>query len=376
MQVLCPDIRPGVPLNRQAADHLRRMIVSGELPVGTRLPAAQTLAEHWKSNTFTVHKALSSLVKEGLLSRRPRVGTIVAARRPALHSVGIYCDGRYLASGREQSYTLAVLAALQTQLAERSVQITLWMDPRPEREQRKPWPALNRIIRNRRIQGLIAPLVNDCDLTWLRKLPVPLACHRRDGHPGEVHSDLRGLVAMGVRQLARRGCRRIGILSTVEAEAEAGKTLPPDLADYYQHFQQLVVEHGLETRPQWICAPRSYQYAKEKWGYERFRQLWSEAEHPEGLIVFSDVAVRGVVTAILERRVSVPQELKLVMHRNREVGLVCPLPADWVEFRAVETADALVAQLERQLAGEPANPIVLPAKLIEAESSDTVGEEN
>jgi DNA-binding GntR family transcriptional regulator len=66
----------------EVAQHLVGAIVSGQYPVGAVLPNELALCAQFGVSRFTVREALQRLVAEGLVSRRPRVGTVVIARHP------------------------------------------------------------------------------------------------------------------------------------------------------------------------------------------------------------------------------------------------------------------------------------------------------
>lgn len=67
----------GTPPYLQIRDQLRRMIVSGSLPVGTRLPAIRHLATDLEVANNTVGRAYAELEAEGLVVGAGRRGTIV-----------------------------------------------------------------------------------------------------------------------------------------------------------------------------------------------------------------------------------------------------------------------------------------------------------
>lgn len=64
----------------QIASALRRDISTGIHPVGDRLPAETTLAEHYGASVPTIRRALAALADEGLVDRRQGSGTYVIAR--------------------------------------------------------------------------------------------------------------------------------------------------------------------------------------------------------------------------------------------------------------------------------------------------------
>ncbi|WP_281744740.1 PLP-dependent aminotransferase family protein [Thermanaerovibrio acidaminovorans] len=67
-----------VPLHRQLSGHLRRLILSGALPPGERLPSYRQMAQGLSVSRSTVEEAYCELEAEGLLCLSPRRGVFVA----------------------------------------------------------------------------------------------------------------------------------------------------------------------------------------------------------------------------------------------------------------------------------------------------------
>jgi GntR family transcriptional regulator len=75
--------RKAPPRYRSIADALRRQIGEGRYRVGGRLPTEERLCEMFGASRLTLREALRNLSDEGLIVRRPRLGsTIVASRAP------------------------------------------------------------------------------------------------------------------------------------------------------------------------------------------------------------------------------------------------------------------------------------------------------
>ncbi len=72
------------PINRQIVDGVRRLIASGELPVGAGLPSVRGLAQQLAINPNTVAKAYADLTAEGWLDARSGLGLFVAVPRQRL----------------------------------------------------------------------------------------------------------------------------------------------------------------------------------------------------------------------------------------------------------------------------------------------------
>jgi len=81
LQIVTGDPRP---ITRQIVDGVRRMIASGELPVGAALPSVRGLAQQLTVNPNTVAKAYTELTAEGWLDARAGLGLFVAQPRQLL----------------------------------------------------------------------------------------------------------------------------------------------------------------------------------------------------------------------------------------------------------------------------------------------------
>jgi GntR family transcriptional regulator len=71
----------GVPIYRQLAEQVRRMVASGQLTPGVPLPSIRDLALKHAINPMTVSKAYSLLENEGVLERH-RGKPMKVAQRP------------------------------------------------------------------------------------------------------------------------------------------------------------------------------------------------------------------------------------------------------------------------------------------------------
>lgn len=67
------------PIYLRVATALRKAIVDGQYPVGSRLPTEQELVAQFGISRFTAREAVRVLSAAGLITRKPRVGTVVVA---------------------------------------------------------------------------------------------------------------------------------------------------------------------------------------------------------------------------------------------------------------------------------------------------------
>ena len=72
----------------------------------------------------------------------------------------------------------------------------------------------------------------------------------------------------------------------------------------------------------------------------------------------------GVITAILERRLNIPQELKVVFHANDLMPYACPFPATFLKTEVGRYADALIEMVRTQFEGGEVNPVQIPVSVV------------
>ncbi len=74
------DYRDGRPIYEQVKDSLRRLVVSGALPPGEKLPSVRELAMQLTINPNTIQRAYRELESEGYIVSVPGKGSFAAQR--------------------------------------------------------------------------------------------------------------------------------------------------------------------------------------------------------------------------------------------------------------------------------------------------------
>ena len=352
--------RPKV-VYRQISEQIRELIVSGQLQPGTKLPPTDELAVKWQTHVATIHAALTPLVKEGLLTRQPKIGTFVSKRRSRLSDVGIYYDSNIWLN-QANAFKRAVHVELARLLEAEKINARVWFDPRNERQRGKPWGELVSAIERRAVQAVIATDIPDEVVAWLQSLPVLTAYFTPAALPNRVSLDFDQFAEASVALLKKQGCRSAGIISILEPGKPTSGRTGALKSDFYERFSSVCQEQGIEVRPGWMRMAHDFvrDESQEEFGYNEFRQIWRQPQRPDGLVVFPDTSVPGVILSLLEQRVNVPDELKLVAHKHAEINFLCPLPITYLYSSTAQVARALLSQIERQFEGETCEPILLP----------------
>jgi DNA-binding LacI/PurR family transcriptional regulator len=352
-------VQQGEALHRQITRHIRTLIHAGNLPAGSKLPRMHDLANHWRTNYFTVHTALTGLVREGLLERKPRLGTFVRQKRKDLRSVGIYYGDEILIK-HEREFYRSLHAQLLFLLHKENISTRIFIDSRPKHLQREPLPELGDSINSHAIQGLIVPLVSPSMSQWVNKLPVPTSVFSMArSECSRICNDNEQFITKSCEALREQGCRTLALINPTAPSSPSGGKNEND--SILNAFHSCIEKFRLKTYKSWIRVPRTNQEEQEKFGYQQFHKLWAQAEKPDGLIVYPENVSHGVALALLEKQVKVPAELKLVLHKNQNVDFLCPLPTNWIITREKDIADALIQQIQDRFAGlEPRNYVIHP----------------
>jgi DNA-binding LacI/PurR family transcriptional regulator len=358
-------------------EFVRELIRTGTLAPGTRIPPTERLSLWWGVNARTVHAALAPLVKEHLLVRKQRCGTFVCEPGEAgLKHVALY-DVRDVHAAFESEYVRVMQTAVQEVLAEAGLLAQVWMDTRARRD--VPWPALKAACQQRKVDAVLAVYAGSAQ-EWIAKLPVPVTFlfPPRSRGLSLVESDISQQYELALRELARQGSRSVGLISCAVSEATVRSTVQ----EAYSRFFEVAAELNLETRESWLPSRartgKPWGQLHEEYGYRQFKALWASGARPQGLFVDDDVVARGVVMAILECQVRVPEELKLVLYRNRETSTFCPLQASFVEVSLTDVARKSVDLVRRQLGGRRVRKTQVPARLCpapEANAGDKASEQ-
>jgi DNA-binding LacI/PurR family transcriptional regulator len=339
---------------RRIADGIRGQILDGLWTTGTQLPATDKLADTWKASYGTVHTALQSLAREGWIERLDGSGTFVAEFKNRFACAGIYHSIDIFAN-EESGFARALHTSLVKHLGAVDKTTQVFVDSRPETEQRDLLPALTDAIRLRQIQCLVAPTINSVDAPSLARLRLPTAFTVNPCSTNQVIFDMKSMLREAVRELAKQGCRSVGLITHIRADS------PTELmANFFTFFEQAVRELGLSTRDEWIRRPQETISDFERYGYRAFKALWNQVERPDGVVVYPDLVARGVISAVLELGVrEIPARMKFVFHRNDRSRPLCPFAATWAVSDVDRVASELIKLIHCQFAGEKTTPVFL-----------------
>lgn len=327
---------------------LREAILNNKLPSGARIPSVQKLAKLCETSVFTIQSALEPLVQEGLLERTPKLGTFVRPIHGQVTSVGLYFGSDFWHAPQMLFYR-QLYEELTREMTSQNIRHRVWIDSRPHHKHHLPMPEITRALQCREIQGLIVGIHSKIEYAWLRSLKSPVSLVSHIVSPRSVAFDMAQIARDGLTALHRQGCRRISVIAPFSSEKPKG--FESEALFFHRSLRATAKKLNLTLRPSLLRFPSrpldSMHY--EEFGFNEFRKIWKTSRHPDGVLVYPDTIVRGVIMAALVENVDVPKDLKLILHRNEGIPLLCPFEVAWIVSSPKQMAAAIIRHLKDQI---------------------------
>ncbi|WP_254705683.1 GntR family transcriptional regulator [Streptomyces vilmorinianum] len=330
---------------------LRRGILDGTWPPGSKLPTERALATETGLSVTTVRRAYEDLVALGLVERRQGAGTF-AAHRPA-------DDGPAGADRRVVGvlvpdtafYYPRVLQGIERELAAAGARLVLacsHYDPEEEDA------AVRRLLSSGVHGLLLVPTLHTATdpgrrADELLALPVPavlverrLAAHGPGDPTEHVCTDHEGGAYDAVRHLRDLGHERLGLL--VRADA-------PTTAPIESGFARAVADLGLRE-------PLRVRDGRRGWNPERADRAVADlrAAGVTAVLCFGDREAALVLAAARRAGLRVPEDLALISYDN-EFADVAEIPLTAVSPPKFQVGRLAAQILLRRLTDGDASPL-------------------
>lgn len=236
---------------------------------------------------------------------------------------------------------------LVSALAKVDTPARIFADYRPEKESGQPLPELVQAVESGAVSGVVCPILTAREYGWIHELPVPLAMVTGGcAGPEVLNISMRRSLMKAFLHAGEAGARSVGLIS----HRKRGKTgIPP--GELESTLLACAKACGLEVREQWM--EFGGKHPDESLGFSTFETFWKRRPRPDVILVDTDILSRGVVTAVLSMGIRVPQDLKLILHRNDLLPYPCPFPATFLETPVARCARSLLRILEEQTRGTP-----------------------
>ena len=354
------DVRP--LKYQEISDRLRRGILAGVWPVGTRLPTEKELVQTTSFSLNTVRRAVDVLVDEGLVERRQGAGTFVIMQRFPTP------QGRPRIGVMVPSTTAYFPTVLQgVDLAARSAGASIELES-SRYDARREGACIRKLV-EAGVEGLLlTPSLAELDdsverVQQLLDLPVPVVLMERSlpqDHPADrteyVRTDYVGGGYDAVHHLHALGHRRIMLL--LRAVSEPGDGV---CAGYLRAIQDL----GLPVLPVHQADKGAWERTRAEEMLDRCREAGATAA-----FVFGDREAALLTDAALRRGMYVPEDLALVSYDNETASTAkIPLSAiDPPKHRLGRMAAQILMQRIAEGESSPVHQLRLRPRLVVRDS--------
>jgi DNA-binding LacI/PurR family transcriptional regulator len=355
------DSNAPVPLYQQVAADIRRQIVAGEMPVGSRIPPHRDLAVQYGVSIITINKALSGLVSEGLLYSHVGRGTFVMVRPAATSGIAAPTTIGFVLRDLSSPFFSLVAHGAQQRADALGVGIVFASSSnRLDREEEQ--------IRRLRLLGVHGLIIVSMSRTY--RLSEPMQSAQESDFPyvmvswtaGEdvpfVGADLARAGRLAAEHLLATGRTRFGyVLDSVGS-------LNGELR--VSGYREAVEEAGFAIDPAFVFSyPFEGEWNDYRSGYavgERIAQL---ASRPDAIFTFNDLGALGLMDALLDAGVRVPDDVAIVGLDDIELASRARVPLTTVRQPVGDIgARALDTVLARLRGERPAVRQLLPPELV------------
>lgn len=334
---------------KDIAGEILRMMKSGKMRSGDRLPSEKQLAERYGVSHLTVRRALDLLAEKELIHKQPSKGNFVGKGSAGNAKTGLIG----VLFPEEESFFYEVLSGLEGRMSLFGYSPVVHISRRSADRERQ---VLNSFIRMG-VEGIVAAPNVACAQEYA-DLNVPIVFF--DTHlkgfdtPYVVTDDLKG-ASDAVSHLAALGHKRIAYVG--------GKNdLTADLR--LEGYKKVLRDSGLPLKEEYILEK---EYSRQ-WGYNAAGMLFSCKIPPTALFCGNDTIASGVLGYMSNRGMHCPDAISIVGFGNLNFSEGLGLTT--VSQPCHDIADAAWKSLRALMDGDGAvHKAVLPTSLIVRRSS-------
>lgn len=291
--------------------HLKGLILSGELATGSYLPLRRKLLEYCEASNVTVQRAVNRLVEEGFLCSCGSHGIMVSKTPPHRCRFGILVPAENRPEENDYDSRWASIEEAIREIETEDPQcgfVRYYIDS-GNQPQEPEFKRLLHDLKNALIAGVIVTYsMEKMLLTQLDGYPVVLY-EPKNRHQIQAVSfgyDYPAMTAMAVKELKRRGAKRIALIMNAELDAV-----------FSAEVERVMITSGVKTRREWIHAV-SRSTRASVWTGRIIQLLFLPAmpETPDGLIILNENLTPYALEALGELGKTIGRDIHLCCHCN------------------------------------------------------------
>jgi len=319
---------------------LRRRIISGTYPPGSRLPTRRALCAELGCSTIIMQQAMDRLIAEGFVRSDGRNGSFVCDHPPHLTQVGVI-----LPATIESNRFWAALSHVVDTLDVPDFTLQCWENVNEHIDN----PGHRDILRRVRAH-MFAGLIFAFPPAKFKESPILT-------EPGIARVAVMSPLTT-IRNVDRINLARDSVTErTIAYVRERGRTriavIVPDVAtSTFELWQQALSAQGITLRPYWF-QPGNIAHPAAARHLTRLLFREGQADRPDALIIADDNLVEHVTRGVAEAGIAVPDDLDIVAHCNFPWPPATACPVTFFGFDAQTIMEVALERIRNQMAGEP-----------------------
>jgi LacI family transcriptional regulator len=358
------DLSKPEALYKQLADGIRADIAAGKIKVGERIGSHHELAREYKVSLITVKRALSELIRDGVLFSRVGKGTYASKTQTHTDLAKLKTIGLVLRDLKSPFFSM-IVHSVEEQASKHGYNILVANSS----EQLEKEESQIRHFRNVGVSGLIiASMTHKYTASRaLREIhdegyPYIVVSYVTDPDIFFVGTDHEAGGYLAARHLLHNGYKSVGYING-EAGNEVGELRKRgflralrekelDLPDRF-HFR-------LRKRGEW------HDYNS---GYDIGKEVAAMVDRPRAVFAYNDLAALGFEQALIDRGIDVPGKIAIVGFDGIERGEYAPVPLTTVQQMSADIGLLAVANLLKRINEDPVETrMILTPRLVVRES--------
>lgn len=333
-------------LYQQIASFYEREIAEGRLKPGDRIPPTVQLAKQLKVNPDTIQQSLKLLMTRGLLERVPGRGTFI---RKGINNrtIGIIF-GKEIYTNPDVMFFSIFLDSLTKVFAQNGWDCKLFSSSEFATYD-KAFYDFKSAVESGELRAVVEFCSNDLIRDWIENECQVPHCQN------SPVVDFVDFTQVGLNYLYERGCRNIAFLPY---------DFDFDVVDYRKIADEFCASRGMSEQQVSIFPCGSH--ARE--GYNAAQEVLQKNRRTDGLLAANDGAFRGVLYALLEQGIKIPQDIKLITYANKDIDIFCHLPLTKLEVNPDCFAEQTYMEIMARLNGEKVVYTPIKVKLVPGKS--------
>lgn len=339
-------------LKTQIAESFRRKINAGQLRPQDPIPPTCRIAEEFGTAPSNVHRALLTLVREGLIVRKPGHGSVVAPNLRKLRDVAVCVSVSNPFDGYRFRTPLAGYVC--DELKKRGMNPVLQF----YQEKGQLLEHLNGMTESGSVQGAVLIINIDMVCEIRDKLTIPYAIFNSAEVDYGTKFDFRKALDEAAAGLKRQGRRTLALIGTAPSEEwqkTASRTQSKRYVPFHVLVQKTAQKYGLELPDEFIQITGYHEQTegdRSHFGWTAANRLFAGRKRPDALLVGADDLLPGIIYSLKGKGIRVPEELQLISFFTRELFFFSPFPLARIEVSLSQTAAELCNILEQASRGE------------------------